>query len=128
MPPADVSFEGEKAAAYCRLGGKIDELIGSTLGNGPSVAAVKRLVNGEQLWRLQERQVGAAPDSIRADAGKLAEFDRTQHRRVIEKYDYDLRKLVLSGTADDRAVLQYTAESIRTASGRVDAFDEQVCA
>ena len=127
-PSADVSFEGEKAAAYCGLGGKIDELIGTTFRNGPSAAAVKRLIHGGQLWRLQEQQVGAAPASIRADVGKLAEFERTQHRRVIEKYHYDLRKLVLSGTADDRAVFQYTAESIREASSRVDAFDEQVCA
>jgi hypothetical protein len=128
LPPADVSFEGERAAAYCGLGGKIDELIGSAFANGPSAAGVKRLLDGERLWRLQEQQVGAAPDSIRADVAKLAEFERTQHRRVIEKYDYDLPKLVLSGTADDRAVLQYTAESIRKASRRVDAFDEQVCA
>jgi hypothetical protein len=127
-PSADVSFEGQQAAAYCALGGKIDELIGSTLRNGPSAAAVKRLIHGGRLWRLQEQQVGTAPASIRADVGKVAEFERTQHRRVIEKYDYDVRKLLLSGTADDRAVFQYTAESIRKASSRVDAFDDQVCA
>jgi hypothetical protein len=127
LPPADVSFEGEKAAAYCRLGGKIDELIGSAIGNGPSVAGVKKLLDGGQLWRLQERQVDAAPDAIRADVATHAEFDRTQHRRVIEKYDYDLPKLVLSGTAHDRAIFQRTDGSIREANSRVDAFDEQVC-
>ena len=130
VPPADVSFEGEKAGAYCGLGGEIDELIGSAFGGGggPSVAAVKKLLGEEKLWRLQEQQVGAAPDAIRSEVDKLAEFDRTQHRRVIEKYDYDLPKLVLSGTAQDRAIFQYTAGSIREASSRVDAYEEQVCA
>jgi hypothetical protein len=61
LPPADVSFEDERADAYCELNGKIDELIGSAIGNGPSAAAVKKLV---------------APDAIRADVDKLAEFDR----------------------------------------------------
>lgn len=127
LPPADVSFEDERADAYCELNGKIDELIGSAIGNGPSAAAVKKLVGGGQLRRLHEQQVDAAPDAIRADVDKLAEFDRTQQRQVIEKYDYDLPAIVLSGTAHDRAVLNHTDASIREENGRVDAYDEQVC-
>ncbi len=88
---------------------------------------MKKLLDGEQLWRLQEQQTDAAPGAIRADVGKLAEFDRTQQRRVIKKYDYDLPKLVLSGTAHDRAIFQHTDASIREANSRIDAYDEQIC-
>jgi hypothetical protein len=127
LPPAHVSFKGERPGAYCELDGEINELIGSAIGSGPSAAEVKKLLDGEQLWRLQEQQTDAAPDAIRADVGKLAEFDRTQQRQVIEKYDYDLPKLVLSGTAHERAIFQHTDASIRQANRRIDAYDEQIC-
>jgi hypothetical protein len=127
--PADVSFEGVKADAYCELGGKVHELIGSAIFTpaGPSSAALKKLLERGELFGLQDRQVEAAPDVIRADVEKFVAFEKSEHRDVIAKYDYDLSKLILSGTQHDREIYQYTDASIRESSTRIDAFEQQVC-
>jgi hypothetical protein len=46
---------------------------------------------------------------------------------VLEHHGYDVRHLVLDGTAEERAIFQSTDPAIRDHFARVRAYDEQLC-
>jgi hypothetical protein len=46
---------------------------------------------------------------------------------VLEKFDYDLRRILLEGSAEDIAVFTYWDPAIVDHDSRVTAYQEQVC-
>ncbi len=124
---ADISFAGEKPGAYCEIAGKMNQLIGEVVYGGASPKVLRKVVTGDERRRLSEQLIDEAPLAIRDDVRKLEEFDRSKQRNVLDKYDYDVKKLILSGSAEDRATFQHQDRSVREPRARVAAYEEQVC-
>lgn len=126
--PADVSFAGEqKPKAYCEAVGAMDEAFGSVHADGAKPKAVRTLLNSEELDALGQKQVRTAPAVIRDDVQKLDRFDRDEVTPMVAKFGYDVRRLLLTGSPQERAIFNHTDPSIRDASARVDAYTQQVC-
>ena len=49
------------------------------------------------------------------------------HRSLGHHLDHDIRRLLLEGTAEERAILQSTDPAIRTHYARVAAYEQQLC-
>ena len=62
-----------------------------------------------------------------ADVKTDNEWVRTRKLTMLEKFDYDLRRLMLEGSAEDLAVFTYWDPAIVEQDSRVSAYVEQVC-
>jgi hypothetical protein len=72
-------------------------------------------------------QDATAPSEIAADVKTDNEWVRTRKLEVLEDFDYDYRRLLLEGSAEDLAVFTYWAPAIAKQDSRVTAYQEQVC-
>ena len=67
------------------------------------------------------------PSEIAADVKADNEWVRNRKLKVLEEFDYDLRRLLLEGSAEDLAVFTYLDPAIVEQDSRVEAYVEQVC-
>jgi hypothetical protein len=77
----------------------------------------------EQLDALDE----SAPTEIASDQEAVSEWFRTRWSDVIAKYDYDIRRIWVEGTPEDRAVFTFTHPDIVEHDSRQTAYEEKVC-
>ncbi len=123
--PADVSFEGEEAGAYCDAVAAEQERIGEVMGGGADPADVEALV--AELVEGGPAQVDVAPASIQDDVAAVAAWTAGEQRDVLAAHGYDFIGVIREGTPEERADLQLTADAIRDQFARVAAYEEQVC-
>jgi hypothetical protein len=128
-PAADVVFTARKASKrFCTaqdaLNRELDEIAASRFD--PNVMRI--FFTGERFTALLDRLATAAPREIAADVEAEAEWFRTRWSDVLERYDYDLRKIYVDATPEDLAVFNRTHPDVREHSSRNVAYEEQVCA
>ena len=124
-PAADVTFAPSPAAApYC-------EAAGAHLGTLDEAmldpAALRAYVASAGFSEALDAQAAAAPDEIAADVDAQADWDRTRVRAVLEAHGYDVRRVLLEGSAEDLAAFTYWDPAIAAQDSRVAAYQEQVC-
>jgi hypothetical protein len=76
----------------------------------------------ESLDALEE----TAPDEIAADQEAVSEWFRSGWSDVVAEYDYDIRRIWLDGTPEDRAVFTFSDPDVRDHDTRRSAYEEQV--
>lgn len=123
--PADISFQGEDAGAYCDAVAAEQERVSEVMGGGADPAEVEALV--AELVEGGPAQVEAAPASIQDDVAAVVAWTAGEQRDVLEAHGYDFIGVIREGTPDERADLQLTADAIRDQYARVTAYEEQVC-
>ncbi|MEP6910057.1 MAG: hypothetical protein ABI896_06450 [Actinomycetota bacterium] len=124
-PAADVTFKADSSARpYCtavaaqRKGLERAEL---------DPAAVREYVTSDSFSEALDKQDATAPSAIAADVKADNDWVRTRKLEVLEKFDYDLRRIRLEGSAEDLAVDAYWHPAIVKQDSRVEAYQEQVC-
>ena len=70
--------------------------------------AMRKLVTGSQVRALMAAMEDAAPDQLKADVVTMDDFTRDKSFPVLRRYGYNVRHLILDGTAADRAIFQST--------------------
>ena len=69
-----------------------------------------------------------APAEIAADVEAETEWFRTRWSDVIAELDYDIRRIWVDGTPEDRAVFTLSHPDVVEHATRTTAYEEQVCA
>jgi hypothetical protein len=77
----------------------------------------------ESLAELEE----TAPDGIAADQEAVSEWFRSSWSDVVAEHDYDIRRIWLDGTPEDRAVFTFSHPDVVDHRARLTAYEEQVC-
>ncbi len=126
---ADVSFEGaEKNQAYCDAAQTIDgSFEDEVAGKGFSQEALRTWLTSDAVAPMLDAIEANAPAEIKADVLADSEWIRGPWTDVVEKYDYDARKLMLDGTAADRATFNFSDPAVAEHYAREQAYEEQVC-
>ena len=127
-PAADEDFSNEKPGAYCDVVAKDNEHNAPVFEAGASRAGVKSLATDTAyLSKVDADLVATAPAVISDDVKAVVTWWQERQRPVLVKYDYDMRKIVLSGSDQDRRDLQLTGPTVATHFARTVAYEEQVC-
>lgn len=126
-PAADVDFSGEKPGGYCEALSADQELFGAVKEAGMRPEQVRELVNSPEAEAIYQRLREAAPPSIKADVEAVTDWQKGQQRDVLAANDYDMRAILLHGSAKERQALQLTEPAIRDRFARTVAYEQQVC-
>jgi hypothetical protein len=127
-PAADVTFTKSAAAKpYCQAVAEFHQGLEEISSSGFDPEASRSYVTSGKLSEALETQDATAPSEIAADVKADNEWARTHQIKVWEKFDYDLRRILLEGSADDLAAFTYWDPAIATQDSRVTAYQEQVC-
>ena len=128
QPPAsDEKFAGPPSKEYCEASGSLNAAASEAITAEDSPKAMKALLTGGDLTKLMAATEVAAPEEIKADVVALNKWDREKKTLLTARYGYDIRRIVLEGTAAERAILQTTDPSIRDHYARVAAYEAQQC-
>lgn len=126
-PAADVDFSAEKPGAYCEALAAEQEVFGAVEEAGMLPEKVRQVVNSPEAEAFAKRMREAAPASIKADVEAVTDWQRGRQRDVLAANDYDMRAILLHGSANERQALQLTDEAIRDPFARTVAYEQQVC-
>jgi hypothetical protein len=127
-PAADVVYEGPAAPGYCEGQQAIDARMEELAADGFQPAAFRALVASPEFQELLFAGPSVAPPELQADEVAIEQFTRDRMLPLLERYDYDVRRLLLEGSPADRAVFQSADASIRDAFARTEAYITQLCA
>ena len=127
-PAADVVFEADGSSKpYCTaldtFNSGFEEVESSRFD--PDVMRTVFTADGftEGLDALEE----TAPAEIGADVAAETEWFRGRWSDVIAEFDYDIRRIWVDGTPEDRAVFTLSHPDIVGHASRTTAYEEQVC-
>jgi hypothetical protein len=127
-PAADVSFAGAtKNRAYCDNVEAGNEAVGEIVESKWSVDAVRAFVTGEEFQDGLDAAAANAPAEIEDDVLADVDWQRNEQADTFAKYGYDVRKIFLDGSPEDRAVVQRSDPAIAEHYARTIAYEEQVC-
>ena len=127
-PAAEVSFDGvTKNQAYCDNVEAGDEAAEEIAAEKWSVDAVRSFVTSDEFQTGLDKAAANAPTEIKADVLADVDWQRNEQVDVLEKYGYDVRKLFLDGSVEDRAAFQRSDPAIADHYARTVAYEEQVC-
>ncbi len=127
-PVTGVTFDGPPSDGYCEAAGALEGAVGEVMGAGADPAALEELLTSEEHAELVAAAAAAAPEEISDDVATSNAFFEERVRPLVERFDYDVRRLLLEGTVEDRAALQSTDPVVRDAFVRTEAYFQQLCA
>jgi len=126
-PAADAHFTGSARSAYCSALAGFDEAAGEVADAGFAPEDLEAFVTGGRAEDLLAAMVDAAPEEIAADGAAVLDYERQIRFPLLAAYDYDVRRILLEGDAEERAQFQYTDPAISGPFTRTAAYDAQVC-
>ncbi len=126
-PAADVVFDGPAAPAYCEGAEAIDARMQELASEGFEPEAFRSLVASPDFQELLFAGPSVAPPELHADEVTIERFTRERMLPLLERYDYDVRRLLLDGSPADRAIWQSADPSVRDAFARTVAYTPQLC-
>lgn len=126
-PAADVDFSGEKPGGYCEALAADKDLFGAVKEAGMPPEKVGEVVNSPEAKAVAQKMREAAPPSIKADVEAVIDWQMGRQRDVLADNDYDMRAILLDGSAEERQALQLTDQAVRTPFARTVAYEQQVC-
>jgi hypothetical protein len=129
-PPraANLAFKGSAAAKpYCKAVTAQERGFKKVVSSRFAAQALRSYSTSDSFKKALDSQTATAPAEIAADVKADTEWDRTRKVKVLEDYNYDLRRLLLEGSEADLAVFNYWDPAIRKQDSRVTAYQEQVC-
>ena len=126
-PPAEVDFSGEKPGAYCDALAVENELFASARDAGMLPDKVREMVNSPEAKSVARTLRQTAPSSIKADVEAVTGWQMDEQRSVLAAHDYDMRAILVHGSAKERQALQLTDKAIRKEFARTVAYEQRVC-
>ena len=89
--------------------------------------AFEAVVRSPGFTEWIEGSKASAPPEIRDDVMTMAAFVQERVLPVLERYDFDVRRLMLDGSAKERAIFQSTDSRVFGAFTRTSAYEAQLC-
>ena len=127
-PAADVTFtESSAAKPYCAAVAVLNNGLGKVASSGFDPAAFRSYATSDSLSEALDALDATAASEIAADVKTNTEWVRTRQLKVLEEFDYDIRRLLLEGSAKDVAVFTFWDPAIIKHNTRVAAYEEQFC-
>jgi len=127
-PAAHVTFVRTKASkAYCKAAAAQQDGFEKVVSSGFDPQAFRSYVTSDGFLAALDAQDATAPSEIAADVRLDTDWVRTRKLPLLEKYDYDLRRLMLEGTASDLTAFDYFDPAVERHDRRISAYVEQVC-
>jgi hypothetical protein len=128
-PAANVVFKrGTSSASYCTALGAYDNELGKIESSRFDPAVLRSFVTSERFTEQLEAMDETAPAELAADVRAESEWFRTRWSDVIEEFGYDIRRIWLDSTPEDRAVFNLSHPEVAEHAARTTAYEEQVCA
>ena len=88
---------------------------------------MRSVFTADSFTEALDRVVETAPDEIAADVEAETEWLRTRWGDVFAEFDYDIRRIYVEGTPEDRAVFTLSHHDVVEHAARNTAYEEQVC-
>jgi hypothetical protein len=127
-PPAHVRFKRTAASKrYCKAAAAQETGMQEVVSSGFRPRAFRAYVTSSRFLGALDAQDAAAPPEIAPDVKADNAWVRTRKLVLAKKYGYDLRRLMLEGSADELAAWTYWAPAIARHDSRVEAYVQQVC-
>jgi hypothetical protein len=124
-PAAGVTFtKSASAKPYCEAVATQQKGI-EVAGLDPQ--ALRSYVTSAGFSEALDAQDATAPSEIAADVKADNDWDRTRKLEVLDEFEYDVRRILLEGSAEDLAAFTYWDPAIAEQDSRVTAYREQVC-
>ena len=128
-PVADVAFTANAATKpFCEAVAAQQDGFEKVVSSGFDPEAFRSFLTSDSFQDALDAQDAAAPPEIAADVKADTEWVRSRKLEVLEDFDYDLRRVMLEGSAEDLAVFTYWDPAIVEQDGRVTAYVGQLCA
>ena len=128
-PPAKVTFKASSASkAYCAASASQGNGLGKVVSSGFDPAAFRTYVTSGRFLAALDAEDQTAPAEIAADVKLDNAWVRDRKLKVLRDFGYDLRRLLLEGSAHDLAVFTYWHPAIAEHDSRVEAYQQQICA
>ena len=90
--------------------------------------AMRTVFTADSFEESLDALEGKAPAEIAEDQEAVSEWFRTRWSDVVAELAYDIRRIWLDGTPEDRAVFTFSHPDIVEHDTRLTAYEEQVCA
>ena len=127
-PAAEVTFAPSPAAKpYCKAVAVQSAAFEKVISSGFDPEALRVYVASDGFQQAMDAQDATAPAEIADDVEANNEWNRTRKVELLEQFDYDLRRLMVEGSAEELAAWNYMDPAIVEQESRVAAYLEQVC-
>jgi hypothetical protein len=128
-PAARVAFTPDASSKrYCTVLATFNSGLERVASSRFDSDVMRAFVAGDRLRASLDALETSAPDAIAADQAAASDWFRTRWSDVVAEFDYDIRRIWLDGTAEDRAVFHFAHPDVAEHESRLAAYEEQVCA
>jgi len=128
-PAANVVFKADETSeAYCTALGAFDGELEKIVSSRFDPKVMRSVLDSESFEQALDSLDGSAPAVIAVDVEAETEWERSRWRDVIAELGYDIRRIWVDGTPEDRAVFSFRHPDIVEHAARTTAYEEQVCA
>ena len=128
-PAANVAFEADASSeSYCAALGDFNRGFEKVESSRFDPSVMRSVFTAGSFSDNLEELEETAPEDIAADQEALSEWFRSSWSDVVAEYDYDIRRIWLDGTPEDRAVFTLSHPDVVDHNTRLAAYEEQVCA
>lgn len=125
--PADVKFTGSKTSAFCVEDNASSEAFKKNVSsNGGQIDATRAFFESAGFKALMTADKHA-PAEIKDDVAFDETFLRTQFLPTLQRYGYDFRKVLTTGSVRDRQIINDATPEAAPHYARLFAYSGQVC-
>ena len=127
-PAADVAFKADSSSkAYCTTLGTFIRGFEKVESSRFDPQTMRTVFTADSFTESLDSLEESAPSDIAADQEAVSEWFRTRWSDVIRESDYDIRRIWLEGTPEDRAVFTLSHPDVVEHESRLTAYEEEVC-
>jgi hypothetical protein len=127
-PAADVVFKADDSSkAYCTALSAYNSQLEKVESSRFDPDVMRTFLTADSFSEALDALEKTAPAEIAADVKAETEWFRTRWSDVIAEFDYDIRRIWLDATPEDRAVFYLSHPDVVEHSSRTTAYEEQVC-
>jgi hypothetical protein len=125
---ADVKFHGNKASAFCKAQKATTTAFQhDVVEGGFQVDAVRTWFEAPSFLPMFDTAARLAPAEVKPDVLFDKTFTRTTFLPTLQRYGYDLRKILVAGSSEDRHVFNFVTADAAPHYARLFTYESQVC-
>jgi hypothetical protein len=125
---AEIVFKADSSSkAYCTTLSTFNRGFEKVESSRFDPEAMRTVFTSDSFMKSLDSLEESAPADIAEDQEAVSERFRTRWSDVIGEFDYDIRRIWLDGTPEDRAVFTLSHPDVAEQDSRLTAYEEQVC-
>jgi len=127
-PAADVVFKADESSKpFCTADSTFNSEFGKVASSRFDPGVMRTFVTADSFTEVLDALDAAAPAEIAADVKAETEWFRNRWSDVTAEFGYDIRRILLDATPEDRAVFTRFHPDVAEHESRITAYAEQVC-